>query len=489
MEKSNDLELKAGDFIRIGISGHIREVLACREYNSRYDNDDGKVYHICYPDVGVVQAKLYHQLGDGDIFSRTQLGLADFPFTDSTSVPTTKYGDAYEVAECLLDDVRGHGFESDVWNFMSNKVDGSINYRVARSAAVTHFPEKDGAMISLYLTAKDRKRSRKTTMKAGRAFKHMLNSFDNNEIASLTEAWIEESTPRNFTLKVGGERSSFRRAYCGVRAAYRNPTTTQYRKSLATSCMHTVKVDVDRCESISPAEVFATGDFKIAWLETEAGHIAGRVVFSTCEDNATYAPIYGACEQSLDRLEAYMKEQGVSQGEDWDGLSLINIDTPYGKVGPYLDCGLRGVDNGKYITLSNSGDIAFETTNGYTEDGISCDICGDATSEHDVCYTDEGCLCEHCFDAHYVYLECGDTCHVDEAVEVKTRNTWNGRISTIWVYMDDASWCEPVCEYWHVDDVEMSECGECIPTHRIGDFPELFPTDDDETEEVKEEAA
>ena len=488
MEKSNDVELKVGDFIRIGISGHIREVLACREYNSRYDNEDGaKVYHICYPDAGIVQTKLYHQLGDGDIFSRVQLGLAGFCFTDSTSVTTTKYGDAYEVAECLLDDVRGHGFESDVWNFMGDRVIGSTGYRVARSAAVTHSPEKDGAMISLYLTAKDRKRSRRTTMKAGRAFKHMLNNFDNQEIASLTEAWIEVSTPRNFTLKVGGERSSFRRAYCGVRAAYRNPTTTQYRKSLATSCMHAVKVDVDSCESISPAEVFATGDFKIAWLETEAGHIAGRVVFSTTKGNATYAPIYGACEQSLDMLEAYMKEVVADQGEDWAGLNLINIDTPYGKVGPYLDCGLRGVDNGKYITLSNSGDIAFETTNGYTEDGISCEICGDATAEHDVCYTDDGCLCEYCFNEHYVHLDCGETCPIDEAVEVNTRNTWSGRISTIWVYMDDAAWCDPICEYWHVDDVEMSECGECIPTHRIGDFPELFPTD--ETEEVKQEAA
>ena len=485
MEKSNDLELKVGDFVRVG-EGHIREVLACIKRVNSYDNGS-TVYHVCYPDEGTVQARLYQQIGAGDVFSRIQLGLADLPFTDSTSVSTIKYGDAYEVAESLLMDVVGDGFESDVWTFMHHKMDSNTNYKVARSAAVIHSPEKDGAMISLYLTAKDRKRSRRTTMKAGRAFKHMLNSFDNKEIASLTESWIEETTPRNFTLKVGGERSSFRRAYCGVRAAYRNPTTTQYRKSLATSCMHAVKVDVDSCESISPAEVFATGDFKIAWLETEAGHIAGRVVFSTTEGNATYAPIYGACEQSLDMLEAYMKEVVADQGEDWAGLNLINIDTPYGKVGPYLDCGLRGVDNGKYITLSNSGDIAFETTNGYTEDGISCDICGDATAEHDVCYTDNGSLCEHCFDEHYVHLECGGACPVDEAVEVKTRNTWSGRINTIWVYMDDAAWCEPIEEFWHVNDVEMSECGECIPTHRIGDFPELFPTD--ETEEVKEEAA
>jgi len=492
MEKSNDFGLEVGDFIKIGLSGHIGEVLAFRKRNN-YRGD--VTYHLGYTSSDAntgVDVALYRSIDEGALYSRIQLGLADLAFTDAASVPASKYGDAYALAECLLDDAVGVGHSSDVWNFLgSSKVAGQGSvYGFTRNAVVVHAPSKDGSMISLYLNAKDRKRGRRTTMKAGRAFRHMLSTFTNDQIASITEEWIENTTPRNFTLKVGGERKDFRRAYCGIRAAYRNPKTTSYRKSLATSCMHTVKVDVGGCESISPAEVFATGDFKIAWLETDAGEIAGRVVFSNSEDTATSAPIYGACEQSLDMLEAYMSESGVAEGEDWGGLRLLSIDTHHGQVGPYLDCDLRGEVDGDYITLSCTGDISFVNTNGYTDAGISCDHCGASVSEDEVYHTDDGCLCDYCFSESYVYLEDGDVCPIEDAVEVYTCSSWTGSTSCIWVRVDEAAWCEPLQEFWLADEVEMSECGECIPAHRVGDFPELFPVDEEEEEEVtREEAA
>lgn len=489
MEKSNDFELNVGDFIKIGLSGHIGEVLAFRK-TSNYRGD--VTYHLGYTSSDAntgVDVALYRSIDEGALYSRAE--VADLVFTDAASVPASKYGDAYALAECLLDDAVGVGYSSDVWNFLgSSKVAGQNSvYGFARNAVVAHEPySKDGSMISLYLNAKDRKRGRRTTMKAGRAFRHMLSTLTNDQIASITEEWIENTTPRNFTLKVGGERKDFRRAYCGIRAAYRNPKTTIYRKSLATSCMHTVKVDGDRGERISPAEVFATGDFKIAWLETDAGEIAGRVVFSNSEGNATYAPVYGACEQSLDMLEACMSELGVAEGEDWEGLRLLSIETHHGQVGPYLDCGLRGEVDGKYITLACVGDIAFVNTNGYTDDGISCDHCGVSVSEDEVYYTDEGCLCDYCFNENYVYLEDGDVCPIGDAVEVYTCNSWSKRTLCIWVHVDEAAWCDPIQEFWLADEVEMSECGECIPAHRVRDFPELFPVDDEE-EVTKEEAA
>lgn len=495
MEKSNDFELNVGDFIKIGLGGHIGEVLALRK-TSNYRGD--ATYHLGYTSSDAntgVEVALYRRIDKGELYSRVQLGLADLAFTDAASVPASKYGDAYALAECLLDDAVGVGYSSGVWNFLeSSKVAGQDGvYRLARNAAVVHAPAKDGSMISLYLNAKDRKRDRRTTMKAGRAFRHMLSTLTNDQIASITEEWIENTAPRNFTLKVGGERKDFRRAYCGIRAAYRNPKTTSYRKSLAASCMHTVKVEGERGEGIAPAEVFATGDFKIAWLETDAGEIAGRVVFSNSEDNATFAPVYGACEQSLDMLEAYMSELGVAEGEDWEGLRLLSIDTHHGQVGPYLDCDLGGEVAGDYITLSRNGDIAFVNTNGYTDAGISCDHCGASVSEDEVYHTDDGCLCDYCFNESYVYLEDGDICPIEDAVEACTSNSWHwtGRVRAtyIWVRLDEAAWCEPLQEFWLADEVEMSECGECIPAHRVGDFPELFPVDDEEEEVTKEEAA
>jgi len=243
--------------------------------------------------------------------------------------------------------------------------------------------------------------------------------------------------------------------------------------------MHATKVQ-DGSEDLSPAEVFASGDFKIAWLETVTGQIAGRVVFSCKEGRtATHAPIYGACEQSLDMLSNYLTELDVSASEDWAGLRLLNIEADQGTVGPYLDCGLHGVINGNYIDLCDDGDITFERTDGYTDYGIMCEHCGGSVSEDEVYQTDEGCLCTHCFDESYVYLESGEICPLEEAVEANCMG-WNNRVTTTWVHIDDSVFCELVEEYWVIDEVTVSACGECIPTHRVGDFPELFPNDEEE---------
>ena len=92
---------------------------------------------------------------------------------------------------------------------------------------------------------------------------------------------------------------------------------------------------------MSPAEVYASGDFKIAWLETLEGHVAARVVFSARVGTKAYhAPIYGACEQSLDMLDTYLQDNKVELSSDlgeWHGLKLLNIESDGRTVGPYMD--------------------------------------------------------------------------------------------------------------------------------------------------------
>jgi len=352
--------------------------------------------------------------------------------------------------------------------------------------------EAEGTSISLYLNHKDLARDRRTTMKVGRAFRHMFNNLTTSEVASMAEAWIEDRSPRDLTLKVGGERKDFRKAYCGVRAKYRNPTTTHTRKSLATSCLHTVKVDIDDDTDMSPAEVYASGDFNIAWLETKEGHIAGRVVFSTKCDKY-HAPVYGACEQSLDMLEKYLEENNIrgSNGlEEWVGLNLLRIQSDHGDlVGPYLDGDLSGVEVGaKYIELTSryEGELEFDSTDGLLSQGTPCSICGGSMSEDEVYSVDGYPYCECCFDSHYVHTEDGEIIRRDEAVHVLYYNTYSGRTHEGYVHEDDAVFCGPLAECWHIEDVTPTDCGEFIPTHLISEYPEYFPSDDEEEEEEEE---
>ena len=156
---------------------------------------------------------------------------------------------------------------------------------------------------------------------------------------------------------------------------------------------------------------------------------------------------------------------------------------------PYIDGDLQGTLSRceKYIQLSLSGgEFEFDSTEGYTTGGESCCDCGDRLDEDGTYFTDDGCMCECCFDRSYVMTEDGSVLHNEDAIHVRTKTRWGS--DSEWVHQNDAAYCEAVDEYWHVDDVTYTEDGDdCVPTHLIGDFPELFPVDDDDDE--LEEAA
>ena len=503
MESDVREPIKVGDYLMIkrgSVSPHWGEVVAISHCGKHlvYTGQSRLDTHLFFePQLRdyVTADKVYDELGS--VFDRS-------------GIKPSKYGTIEEVAAVLLQEALTSS-HSQPWrpfvSFLEGNYSGSgIEYdglcEADRALAIFKPTKVEGSSaISLYLNAKDAKRERRTTMKVGRAFKHMFNHLSDKQIAALAEAWIEESSPREFVLKVGGERKDFRKAYCGVRAKYRNPVTTSYRKSLATSCMHTTKVD-DGDGDMSPAEVYASGDFKIAWLETLEGHIAARVVFSARVGTKSYhAPIYGACEQSLDMLETYLQDNKVELSSDlgeWHGLKLLNIESDGRTVGPYMDGCVRGDVSGDHIVLSHRGDLDFDSTDGYASDGEMCAHCGDSVSEDDLYHTDDGGLCEHCFNENYAYTENGEVIPADQAVYALNRSSWNGNCYEICVHIDEAVFCEDLDQYWVEEDVTWSECGDyAIPTHLMKDYPEYFPSEfgedgDDETtnnNNIEEEAA
>ena len=340
--------------------------------------------------------------------------------------------------------------------------------------------------IALTRNAVDAKRDRQTSMKPGRAFRHMFPWLDDNAISALAEAWIEDHSPRELTMHIGKEADDFRRAYDHTRASYRNPATTHNRKSLASSCMQGVTRDWDseNKREYSVGEAYASGDFTVAWLETEEGDIAGRVVYLDVADMTHFSgPIYGCCEQSLNMLQKHLDSiDAVFDVDGWDGARFAVVGSVDNPVVPYIDGDLSGHIRGagKYIHLSvQDGDFTFDNTDGTHSGGEHCCGCGDNLSEDDSCYTDDGTLCEGCFNDHYVHLENGQAVPIEDASFVYTKNRWG--IDQVWVEMDDAAWCESLEEMWHFDDVTFTEDGdEAVPTHLVKDFPNLFPVEDDE---------
>jgi len=340
--------------------------------------------------------------------------------------------------------------------------------------------------ISLTRTAKDKAADRQTSMKFGRALRYMFPHLSNEQTEKLVTQYRTENSPRVFTLKVGDTREDFRKAYTHTRADYFNPYTTCNRKSIASSCLHGTLTRGD----ISPAEVYASGDFSIAWLEDANGYIGGRVVIrdGDGDDRKPYAaPVYGVCETSLTQLNDYVDSLGATYDTDgWVGAKFLKLSDPHSDaiVGPYIDgdlCATHHVDD-RYLELCEDGDgpIRFENTNGYVCDEFDnyCCECDEGVDDYDVMFNENGmCYCDDCFSTMYVQTDDGPV-EIEDAVEVRVQGcSWRTRE---WTHVDNTVYCECVGEYWYYLDTTVSDDGdEYVPTHLIADYPELIKPEEE----------
>ena len=506
MADEDTVEPEVGMMVRINSSFCWGEIIAIRRTPDIYRENE--YYHIAYAsDTGVKLACFRRRsnlqvepIGEAQSYKCT---VSDMLGTQKPS----KYGSFADLAEAAIaaeiDDRPTFEETKGLSRFRMFCADQDL-YGSHLSKYLTPYihmasAEEEGANIKLYLTSKDRKRDRLTSMKPGRALRHMFPNAHDTKIASATEAWIESTQPRDFTLVVGKERIDFRNAYNGTRGDYRNPACKYNRKSLATSCMQHVDVFTGGA-TISPTEAYASGDFEIAYLtngkEASAMRIFGRVVFAPGEECIESGPVYGACEQSLDILHKYLNDRAVEDGHEtvafdiddgWCGLRLLAIrDRNDRLVGPYIDGCISGDLVGNFIELSSRGDLNFESTDGTIEQGCSCENCGYGMHDDDTYFTDDGeTLCETCFNESYVYLEDGDVVRMEDATTANYYTGSTNRTLTGWFLCDEVVHCECVDEYWVSDDCTYAEhTDQYVPNNMVDQFPELF---DDEEEE--EEAA
>lgn len=374
---------------------------------------------------------------------------------------------------------------ASIWNLIRREcaTDCGKNNRIV-SLAIQLFQPKKGekpGTLSIFRTYKDFVRNRRTELRVGRALRHMFPNFSDDVISAAAEVYIEQTSPREFKLVTSREAEHFAKAYDNSRTDYRNPVTTHNRKSLATSCMQGVEQN-----DISVGEVYASGDFEIAYLTHEDELIAARVVIGWSEDEdgekrASHGPIYGCCEQSIDEIQAYLDSIGsvVDDGCYWDGLRLnaIRVGSRELLMGPYLDCEYTGTVRGEYIYL-DGGDLKFDRTDGICQEGmLECEHCGELVPEDEVRYGPNGEIyCDYCFDELCAITEDGDVIWRDDSVYAYSLG-FGGRVWEVTLHVDDAVYIEDLDQYWSLGSVTWVEEKETYwPDHRLDELAE----DDDE---------
>ena len=489
-----DYTIEPGDFYRMG--WNLKEIIAVQ----RHEGHSGVGRRVAYINkwdnlASIGAATIWERDENNSIVRKVDVD-AEIAAQTVTSVVTIKdapwltsikYGTPEEVGQTYLDAERKYT-RSAVRNFLVNDDTAASTLNEHNLAVIVcdvYTPEKGaGSAISVIRTSVDRKRDRRTTMKPGKAFRLMFPDLSDKQVATITEAWIELTSPRELTLYVAKSREAFAEAYGGKRAPYRNPVTTCERKSLATSCMQHIARDMwvdDAFVNTSVGEVYASGDFAIAYLKDKDGLIAGRVVYSDPVDGTCYAgPVYGACEQSLDMLQKHLADVKAPYNvEGWDGLRFNLIGSDDDPLAPYVDGDVGGTPSrcGNYIILEKyGGQYGFDGTEGYVSAALYCECCEEGIHPDNSYMTDDGHYCEVCFDENYAILDCGSTVPREYAVEVFFKG-WQGGVNTTLLHIDDAVYCEQLDQYWHPSDITFDEEGDAHPTH-------LLPSEDENNEEA-----
>jgi hypothetical protein len=316
------------------------------------------------------------------------------------------------------------------------------------------------------LDAGDSKRLRG---KPGKMVKRMFPDMTPQDVEKFANWYSEKYASVEYELHVADDADSFDLAYSHDQADYKNPFTTNNRKSLATSCMrHSFNHE-------HPARAYASGDFNIVYLTDSYDRIAGRCVVR--KEPPVSGPIYGVSESALDQIETYLNDNGVSDRGDWIGAKLERIEHGDGFIAPYLDLEPRALsDNGDCLVISTGGEIDANEYGGVLGHGMTCSDCDSHISE-DEQYSSEcgnGPFCENCYHERYQYCE---VCDCD--VSADSMVSYN-------VGSDNTEHCCDSCRdelatetesgnWWKNDEVLTTKSGIIISTEEYND--EYFTSD------------
>ena len=236
------------------------------------------------------------------------------------------------------------------------------------------------------------------------------------------------------------------------------------------SCMSGEEEGFNDCEDHHPYEVY---DPQYGWhmaYVKEGEHYTGRALLN----GTTYVRTYrGGHDRSYsdtdERLNAWLREQGYSRANDWEGFKLAKIDANNncGFVAPYLDGCSKEVDLHRdhlLVVRSGQGEYNCNETNGDAEErgGSSCEDCDSRMSEDDTyhVYRDSSrCVCSSCYENNYTRV----TGRRQEEYAVDNDNAIE--VDGEWYHEEWLSDNDIVClhngEYTHSDNaVWVESCNE-----------------------------
>ena len=345
--------------------------------------------------------------------------------------------------------------------------------------------------VSVWQSLENRDSDRVTAMKPARAFALMFPELDHKSIIQLTDQYLQEFAPREFTIHVSKEADDFRRAYAGEQSPNENIDTTPYRKHLAHSCM---RYDFDNLP-MHPAEAYASGDFTIVYALDQNDLVAGRCVVYTNNEPPQAGPIYGVSEQAIDCIQQRLEAMGTDMTgcASWLGAKLRRVQYDDGYIGPYLDLTPQSLaDMGDHLMIHRHGEIDASQYNGILGGHhTQCSQCNERLSEDDYWYSEYTSehYCESCYYDEHVYCDYWqETVHTDQTI-VCWHVGYQGQHEQVQVYegiVNDGD-VFIMCtdhEYWHVDDAVYCEFeDEYISPDNIDDYftsdwdSELYPND------------
>ena len=402
---------------------------------------------------------------------------------------------------------------------------------VAKTSEIAAEPSL-GDKLSIWSNkyARDKGRVARSEVKIGRAIRKMFPVLTEVEIDRLVDDVKQHLFPKSWTVKEGSDKASFNRAYSFEQSEAENLDTTDNKKHMVNSCM---RYDFSHL-CCHPAEAYASGDFKVYWLEDAKGNIGGRVVVYHKDDKSYPAPIYAVSETSYNVLREKLDELGAEPIEDgtWTGARLLAIKDNGAYVGPYLDLRPRTLEVShceNYLIITRDGNLDGSNYSGVygDEDIVHCSDCScrmdleDAYTFQDAyycssCYYDHAFTCENCYDDQSVDDQCYvmvrtsyghnheqswcEHCRDNHAVETENGQLWSDddvihTADCLVIDPDTAAQdyfrCHLDGEYYHNDEMQFLAGGGVCSTQSIRDYNDLAPSSEsiyvyDATNEVWE---
>lgn len=189
--------------------------------------------------------------------------------------------------------------------------------------------------------------------------------------------------------------------------------------------------------------------WKVAVRLNEDNRIDGRALLNGTNFVRSYkrGTDYSYADEAL---EFWLSEQGYTKEDSWIcGTKIARIDHGHSLVGPYIDGDHQCVeDHGTYLAISDSGEYEATSTSGYfdehKEQDHYCECCNDYFSDDEVTEIENGeTICDNCLDNHFV------------------RGYQRGYNGLVYIYHDNAVYCDSDSEYYHEDDLDYFEVERC----------------------------